>query len=120
MYSCLSSAVLGLRYNTNMEMVSGKDCVSSEYEALIRSVCRKTGAVLEFTEKDDTVLAELHNDMSFPISYNVKTLPKTSREDACLSIIRSLLFPEVAKIIGVPAASSIAELRLKIEITGPS
>ena len=103
-----------------MEMVSGKDCVSSKYEALIRSVCRKTGAVLEFTEKDDTVSAELHNDMSFPISYNGKTLPKTSREDACLSIIRSLLFPEVAKIIGVPAASSIAELRLKIEIAGPS
>ena len=120
MYSCLSSAVLGLRYNTNMEMVSGNDCVSIEYEALIRSVCRKTGAVLEFTEKDDTVSAELHNDMSFPISYNVKTLPKTSREDACLSIIRSLLSPEVAKIIGVPAASSIAELRLKIEIAGPS
>lgn len=103
-----------------MEMVSGKDCASSEYEALIRSVCRKTGAVLEFTEKDDMVSAELYNDMSFPISYNVKTLPKTSREDACLSIIRQLLFPEVAKIVGVPAASSIAELRLKIEIAGLS
>lgn len=103
-----------------MEMVLGKDCVSSEYEALIGSVCRKTGAVLEFTEKDDTVSAELHNDMSFPISYSVKTLPKTNREDACLSIIKQLLFPEVAKTVGVPVAASVDELRLKLEVIDPS
>lgn len=52
-------------------------------------------------------------------SYELNSLSKTNREDACLSIIKQLLFPEVAKTVGVPAASSIAELRLKIEIAGP-
>ena len=99
-----------------MEKISGKDCAPGEYEALVRSVCRKTGAVLEFTEKDGMVSAELRNDTSSAISYNGKTLPKTNREDACLSIIRQLLFPEVAKTVGVPVADSIDELKLKLEI----
>ena len=102
-----------------MEKISEKDCAPGEYEVLVRSVCRKTGAVLEFTEKDGAVSAELHNDMSSTISYNVKTLPKTSHEDVCLSIIRQLLFPEVAKTVGVPVADSIDELRLKLEIVHP-
>ena len=102
-----------------MEKISGKDCAPGEYEALVRSVCRKTGSVLEFTEKDGMVSAELHNDTSSAISYNGKTLPKTSREDACLSIIRQLLFPEVAKTVGVPVADSIDELKLKLEIVHP-
>ena len=102
-----------------MEKISGKDCAPGEYEALVRSVCRKTGAVLEFTEKDGMVSAELRNDTSSAISYNGKTLPKTNREDACLSIIRQLLFPEVAKTVGVPVADSIDELKLKLEIVHP-
>ena len=102
-----------------MEKISGKDCTPGEYEALVRSVCRKTGAVLEFTEKDGMVSAELRNDTSSAISYNGKTLPKTNREDACLSIIRQLLFPAVAKAVGVPEASSLDELSLKLEIACP-
>ena len=50
---------------------------------------------------------------------DISSLPKPTREEACLSVVRMLLCPEVSKAVGVPSASSAAELRLRIEIEGP-
>ena len=101
-----------------------------ENERFLLCVCKYADACLKFREtaspgdakQVSAVMSSLSRDPSSRSGsdYELESLPKTNREDACLSIIRQLLFPEVAKIVGVPAASSIAELRLKIEIAGPS
>ena len=106
-----------------------------ENEKLLLHICNRAGACLNFHEAvslDDVkqVSAVMSGSSSYSgprsssgevfSNYELGSLPKTNREDACLSIIKQLLFPEVAKTVGVPAASSIAELRLKIEIAGPS
>lgn len=103
---------------------------TGENERFLLHVCKHVDARLKFretTSPDDAkqVSAMMSGLCRDPGSrsrsdYELCSLPKTNREDACLSIIKQLLFPEVAKTVGVPAASSIAELRLKIEITGPS
>ena len=106
-----------------------------ENEKLLLHICNRARACLNFHEAvslDDVkqVSAVISGSSSYSglhsssgevfSNYELDSLPKVSREDACLSIIKQLLFPEVAKTVGVPAASSIAELRLKIEIAGPS
>lgn len=106
---------------------------TGENEKLLLHICSRVGACLNFNETVSldgvkqvnavmTCLDSYSDSHSsscevFP-NYELGSLPKTNREDACLSIIRQLLFPEVAKIVGVPVASSINELRLKIEIAG--
>ena len=104
-----------------------------ENEKLLLHICSRVGACLNFNEtvsldgvKQVSAImscldsySDSHSGEVFQ-NYELSSLQKANREDACLSIIRQLLFPEVAKIVGVPAASSIAELRLKIEIAGPS
>lgn len=106
-----------------------------ENEKFLLHICNRAGACLNFREevsldnvKQISAVISGSSSYSGPRSssdevfsnYELGSLPKTNREDACLSIIKQLLFPEVAKTVGVPTASSIAELRLKIEITGPS
>lgn len=104
---------------------------TGENEKLLLHICSRVGACLNFNEtvsldgvKQVSVVMSCLDSYSdsrsgevFP-NYELSSLQKTNREDACLSIIRQLLFPEVAKIVGVPVASSINELRLKIEIAG--
>lgn len=67
--------------------------------------------------KTSAVLARFMGSSS---EYELDSLPKDDREDACESVLRQLLFPEIAKTVGVPAASSIDELVLKLEVAGPS
>ena len=101
-----------------------------ENERLLLHVCKHAGACLKFHETASPGVAKQisaamsglsHDPSSCSVSdYELESLPKASREDACLSIIKQLLFPEIAKTVGVPAAASVAEFRLKIEIAGPS
>ena len=106
---------------------------TGENEKLLLHICSRAGACLNFNEtvsldgvKQVSVVMSCLNSYSDSRSssgevfqnYELSSLQKANREDACLSIIRQLLFPEVAKIVGVPVASSINELRLKIEIAG--
>lgn len=100
---------------------------TGENEKLLLHICKQTGAYLNFYEyvsPDDiklisAVMSGLSSGEVFS-NYELGSLPKTNKEDACLSIIKQLLFSEIAKTVGVPVASSIAELKLKIEITGPT
>jgi len=95
-------------------------------EKLLICVCGRVGAKLSFNEKissdgKDMISAVLSGPgASSGLKYEIGSLPKASREDACKSVVRQLLFPEVAVAIGVPPASSVDELTLKIEVMGPS
>ena len=100
-----------------------------ENERLLLCVCKHVDACLKFRETTSpgdakqvsAVMSGLSRDPGSRSSsdYELESLPKTNREDACLSIIRQLLFPEVAKTVGVPVAASVDELRLKLEIVHP-
>ena len=105
---------------------------TGENEKLLLHICSQAGACLNFNEtvsldgvKQVSAVMSCLDSYSdsrpgevFP-NYELGSLQKTNREDACLSIIRQLLFPEVAKIVGVPIAASVDELRLKLEIVHP-
>lgn len=118
---------MSARYNLYMEGCALKEI--GENEKLLLHVCKHTGARLKFRE---TVSSEGVKQVSVAMSglsrvsclpgseYEFESLPKASREDACMSIIRQMLFPEVAKTVGVPEASSADELCLKLEIACPS
>ena len=100
-----------------------------ENERLLLHVCKHADARLKFREtaspsdakQVSAVMSGLCRDPDFRSrsDYELESLPKANREDACLSIIAQLLFPAVAKAVGVPEASSVDELRLKLEIAGP-
>ena len=100
-----------------------------ENERLLLRVCKHADACLKFREtaspgdakQVSAVMSGLSRDPGSRSSsgYELESLPKTNREDACLSIIRQLLFPAVAKVVGVPEASSLDELSLKLEIACP-
>lgn len=102
---------------------------TGENERLLLHVCRYAGAHLKFREtaspegvkRVSAAVSGLSRVSGLPGSeYEFESLPKAGREDACLSIIRQFLFPEVAKVVGVPEASSADELRLKLEVARPS
>lgn len=100
-----------------------------ENERLLLHVCKHVDARLKFREtispgdakQVSAIMSGLCHDPGSRSrsDYELESLPKVNREDACLSIITQLLFPTVAKTVGVPEASSVDELRLKLEITGP-
>lgn len=101
-----------------------------ENERLLLCVCKYADACLKFREtaspgdakQVSAVMSGLSRDPSSRSGsdYELESLPKTNREDACLSIIRQMLFSDVAKAIGVPVAASVDELRLKLEVIDPS
>lgn len=100
-----------------------------ENERLLLHVCKHVDARLKFrkttspgdAKQVSAIMSGLcHNPGSRSRSdYELESLPKMNREDACLSIIMQLLFPAVAKTVGIPEASSVDELRLKLKIAGP-
>ena len=109
-----------------------KDCALKEMgesEKLLLHVCKHTGARLKFRETVSPGGVKRISIIMFGLSrapdsigsdYEIKSLSKASREDACLSIIKQMLFPAVAKVVGVPDAASANELHLKLEVVYPS
>lgn len=91
-----------------------------ENEALLADICRRVGAGLSFSGEGGGVEAVLSGDVNSRMSYKVKSLLKRDRETACESIMKQLLFPDVAEAVGIPKASSVAELVLKLNVAMPS
>ena len=89
-------------------------------EALLADICRRVDARLSFSGEGGGVKAVLSGDVNPHMAYEVKSLPKRDRETACESVIKQLLFPDVAKAVGIPKASSVAELVLKLNVAMPS
>jgi len=107
------------RHNQGMESETPE--IPNENEELFLDVCGRVGACFSFDVNDSSVTARMFKEPAGrELGYTIVSMPKPTREDACFSVIRQLLFPELAKTVGIPAASSVDELRLKLEVTGPS
>ena len=92
---------------------------TGENEKTLVDICRRIGASLDFQEKADGLRVVMSGDSQTGLDkYEISSLPKSTREDACLSVVRLLLFPETAKAVGVPPASSVDELVLKLAVEG--
>jgi len=99
---------------------------AGENETILAGICRRMNAQVDFKTDSGTglvvaVLSGLPSVSSAAVAgYEIASSPKATREDACLSVIRQLLFSDVSDVVGVPHAASAEELKLKLEVIGPS
>lgn len=92
-----------------------------ENEKFLSGICRRIGARLDVGADGLSATAVVSKEAAAGASgYKISSMPKPTRESACFSVVRQLLFPEVAAAAGVPPASSVDELRLKLEVAGLS
>lgn len=98
--------------------------LAGKNERFLAGICRyfNAGLVVDRNGPNSPVKAAMSlsrvNADSSQLNCEICSAPKPTREEACFSVIRQLLFPEVAVAVGVPSASSVDELRLKLEIAG--
>jgi len=98
--------------------------LAGKNERFLADICRYFNAslVVDRNGPNSPVKATMSlsrvNADSSQLNCEICSAPKPTREEACFSVIRQLLFPEVAAAVGVPSASSADELRLKLEVAG--
>ena len=86
----------------------------------ISNLCKNINAEISFLENEKGIIAIMSKKSDLTNNYEISSLPKKDKDTACLSIMKQLLFSDIAKFIGIPETSSLNELKLKINILFPA
>ena len=90
-----------------------------ENEKFLIHLCNHIKADLQFQDTEDGIIAIMINRSDNDKLFKIQSLQKKEKEEACLSIIKQLLSPDLSNHLEFPISSSVEEFKMKINILYP-
>ena len=94
-----------------------------QYEKILVNACKCINAKINFNEITSNniynISAIVTGSKSEKEDFEIRSQFKDNKDDACLAILKIMIFSDIAASIGIPVCSSIDELELKLKIMFP-